>query len=104
MFDELERLRESPHLTQLLNHYVAGNAVDVQTWQDRVMRLDGVRSETLIELHGHLLAFEWIEQNTGVLSDLVPGQVARCYRATAAGRRALRRAMSDPPEDDALAA
>ena len=88
MFDELERLGEDEHLFALLAHYAG--AADGEAWQDRVMALDGARPEDLVRLHGELLAYEWIELNTAPVLTPPPGTVPRCYRATAAGLKALR--------------
>ena len=99
MFDELARLRTDEALRQLLCHYTATANGDRETWQDRLMSLDGVSREELVRLHGELLAFAWIEQNTGVLTEVRAGAVPQCYRVTAAGVRALKRA-ADPDEKD----
>jgi hypothetical protein len=95
MFDEFQRLREDYQLFRLLTHYVQGNTVDREIWQDRLMQLDGARPDDLVKLHGELLAYEWIDQNTGNLKDARPGAVPRCYRASAAGRRALAQASTE---------
>lgn len=104
MFDELDRLRDNQRLFQLLTHYVQGNEPDREIWQDRLMKQEGARVEELTRLHGELLAHEWIEQNTGVLQDARPDAVPHCYRATAAGRRALKRAAAEQSEEAAQAA
>ncbi|HKI38384.1 MAG TPA: hypothetical protein VKA46_41425 [Gemmataceae bacterium] len=89
MFDELERLGENEHLFALLAHYARAGAADRETWQGRVMRMDGLRAEDLVKLHGELIAYDWIEQNTGA--------VPVCYRVTPAGLRAFREAQPEPP-------
>ena len=71
------RIRNSAHL---LTHYARTAGGDLQAWQDRVLHMDGVRVDDLIKLHGELIAYEWIEQNTGVLPALHP---ANCRSATA---------------------
>jgi hypothetical protein len=86
--DELERLRASCALRQLLTHYASGENAEV--WQDRRMQLEGVTARELAQLHGELMAYGWIEQNIGPAPVMRQEAVARCYRATAAGRRALR--------------
>jgi hypothetical protein len=43
----------------------------------------------LVKLHGLLIAFGWVEQNTGHVPTLQAGMVPACYRATVLGRRAL---------------
>jgi hypothetical protein len=47
-----------------------------------------------------LIAFGWVEQNTGNTTPLKPGTVAACYRVTAAGLRCLKRARSAGPLDE----
>jgi hypothetical protein len=105
MFDELELLRESPELQRLLGHYSEAAATDSEAWQDRLADLDGVESAELVRLHGLLLAFGWLAQNTGHTAPGRPGEVAACYRVTPDGGRALRRAGSAPtPGDETEAA
>jgi hypothetical protein len=103
MFDEFDRLRGCDGLLRLLAHYVAGNAADAEAWQDRRMELEGVRAEELVKLHGELLAYGWLEQNTGLTPVLRTGAVPCCYRVTAAGRKALKQAQS-AAEDEVEAA
>ncbi|MBY0525445.1 MAG: hypothetical protein K2R98_18710 [Gemmataceae bacterium] len=98
MFEDLDRLRASEPLRQLLKRYV--EVADVQAWQDRVMAMDGLKPRDLVDLHGQLLAFDWLEQNTGVVTAGSPGTVAGCYKATAAGRRALQAALDVPVEEE----
>jgi hypothetical protein len=90
MFDELERLEEAAELHTLLRHYAQLALPDRETWQDRLMRMDNVEPHQLAKLHGELIAYGWIEQNTGVTAVLKPGVAASCYRATPAGLRALK--------------
>jgi hypothetical protein len=97
MFDELEQLREDARLATLLGQYARG---DRETWLDRVMALDGVPPDALAKLHGKLLAQDWIEQNTGTTPSLRPGAVPQCYRATAAGQRALKKAQVRSADED----
>lgn len=98
MFDALGALRADEAARRLLGHYAALGEVDREAWQDRVMELDRLPPDALVRLHGSLLAQEWVEQNTSVVSLLQAGAVRGCYRITAAGRRALRRALAE--EDD----
>lgn len=79
MFDEMDRLRDSAPLRELLGHYASLAAPDRQAWQDR--HSSGDRRE-VTRLHGELIAFGWVEQNTGFM----PGG----YRVTSAGLRALK--------------
>jgi hypothetical protein len=100
MFDDEERLRRDKHLAMLLAHYAAAGAADRETWQDRLMALDGMEGKELSRLHGELIALGWIEQNTGVTLVLKPGVVSACYRVTTAGQRALKRARAEGPADE----
>lgn len=73
MFDDLDRLRDNEVLSALLEHY-AGFA-EREAWQDRLMQLDGADRNHLVRLHGELLAFGWIEQNTGGARSTADGEV-----------------------------
>jgi hypothetical protein len=90
MFDELDMLRQAKDLLYLLGHYAERARPDRQAWQDRVAEQQGLSPRDLVKLHGELLAYGWIEQNTGTCPVLAPGQVPQCYRVTAAGLRALK--------------
>ena len=90
MLDDLDRLRSNPTLLTLLVHYADLAGDNRATWQDRVMEMEGVEPSTLVKLHGDLIAFGWIEQNTGQTPVLKPGTVAACYRVTAQGLRAIK--------------
>ncbi len=90
MLDEFQRLRESSGLNSLLSHYVQPNEVNPEGWLDRLMTLDGAEPIDLVRWHGELIAFGWIEQNTGQTAGCREGAVTACYRSTPAGRRALR--------------
>ncbi len=95
MFDELERLRASETLFTLLSHYAELAADDRERWHDRRMKLEGCERRELVRLHGELLAYGWLEQNTGQLTRFEPGSVAGCYRVTTAGIRACKQARSE---------
>ena len=82
MFDELERLRDVKELFVLLTHYQQAGQPDRLVWQDRLAVMDGVEPRKLVKLHGELLAYGWLEQNTGA--------TACCYRITTGGLRALK--------------
>jgi hypothetical protein len=97
MFDEMDRLRNEQELCALLAHYAELAAADRQAWQDRVQEWHGVEGRELVKLHGELLAFGWLEQNTGATPVLRPGTAPACYRATAAGLRALKQLRADEP-------
>jgi hypothetical protein len=99
MLNDLERLRADGTLRRLLSHYAERGEMDREAWQDRVMELDGIPCENLVKLHGELLAQEWIEPNVGVLPVPRAGTVPQCYRVTAAGLRALKRARHSEDDD-----
>ena len=46
----------------------------------------------LVKWHGELIAYGWVEQNTGVVPGVKVGAVLGCYRITPAGVRALKQA------------
>ena len=94
MFDELERLRDEKELCDLLTHYAELGAADRQVWQDRLGEMQGVQPRTLVKLHGELLAYGWLEQNTGLTPLPRLGAAASCYRITTAGIRALKQVRS----------
>ena len=101
MLNDLETLQEDERLLHLLEHYAREGDPDRETWQDRVMELPGMPAETLVRLHGRLLACDWVEQNTGLTPVLRPGAVPGCYRITPAGKRALKKARLRPEPEDA---
>jgi hypothetical protein len=87
MFDELEALRENEGLQRLLDHYAEVGLPDRECWHDRRMEMEGVEARDLVKLHGLLIAFGWLEQNTGNVAIVRAGAVPSCYRVTAAGVR-----------------
>jgi hypothetical protein len=87
MLDESQRLRENPHLLSLLSHYAQQGTEDRATWRDRLMQMEGIEPKQLSVLHGELIAFDWIEQNTGQASPMKDGVLANCYRITLNGLR-----------------
>jgi hypothetical protein len=56
------------------------------------MELEGVERQGLVKLHGRLIAFGWLEQNTGAVPVLQQGVVRQCYRVTGPGLKALKKA------------
>jgi hypothetical protein len=98
VFDELELLRENADLQRLLGHYAECGEADREAWQDRLMGLEGVEAADLVKLHGLLIAFGWVDQNTGATPAGQPGTVPGCYRVTAAGLRARKIAKAAPGE------
>jgi hypothetical protein len=82
MLDELDRLRNNPHLLNLLNYYAHLGQENREVWQARLMVIDGLDAADITKLHGELIAFSWVDQNTGH----TPGG----YRITSQGQRAIR--------------
>ncbi len=95
MFDELERLGKIKELYRLLAYYGGRAAPDRQAWQDRLLEMEGVEGRTLVRLHGELLAYGWVEQNTGATPVLRQGAAPACYRITPAGLRALKQVVAE---------
>jgi hypothetical protein len=87
MLDESQRLRDNPHLLSLLSHYAQQGTEDRATWRDRLMQMEGIEPKQLSALHGSLMAFDWIEQNTGQALMLANGTLSACYRITLNGLR-----------------
>jgi hypothetical protein len=95
MFDELERLRSVKELFALLDHYGRlAAATGAETWQDRLEQLEDTNPRELVRLHGELLAYGWLEQNTGATPVLRAGAAPACYRLTSAGKKALQQART----------
>ncbi len=95
MFDEMERLRTAEELCGLLRHYADLGASDRQAWQDRLGEWPGMTNREMARLHGELLAYGWIEQNTGQTPVLLAGKAPACYRITTTGMRALKLLRAD---------
>lgn len=92
MFDEIGRLASDLKLKELLEHYGLLGLENREIWQARLSLMDGVDERGISRLFGTLIAFGWIEQNTGG-----PG----CsYRITSSGQRALRRSRHAVDLDD----
>ena len=91
MFDFSMPLRANPQLLSLLSHYARIGFEDRTAWQDRLMQMEGVESKELTTLHGELIAFDWIEQNTGHACLLPDGTLSACYRITPNGLREFQR-------------
>ena len=90
MFDFSVRLRGNAHLLALLSHYARLGSEDRTAWRDRLMQMDGIESSRLTVLHGELIAFDGIEQNTGEARWSPDGALAACYRVTPSGLREFR--------------
>ncbi|MBA4192034.1 MAG: hypothetical protein C0467_28990 [Planctomycetaceae bacterium] len=91
MLDFPKRLRENAHLLSLLSHYAQLGTEDRTIWQDRRMQMEGIDSKQMTVLHGELIAFDWIEQNTGHALGRPDGTISGCYRITQNGLREFRR-------------
>jgi hypothetical protein len=91
MFDDIERLRDNPRLVELLSHYAQQGTEDRATWRDRLMQMEGVEPKQLSALHGELIAFDWIEQNSGQAFSINEGTLSACYRITLNGLRQFQR-------------
>ena len=99
MFDDLDRLRGNAKLHRLLDHYAQPVLENQEAWQDRLMSLDGAEPAPMVKLHGDLLAFGWIEQNSGFTINQ-PDGVAACYRITIAGQKALKKLMRQKKDEN----
>src|SRR5262249_51918987 len=105
MFDPLDRLIQDDRLFRLLERYVEASEADRDAWHSRPADVpddDNSQGEQIVA-HGELLGAAWIEINLDGKQKLTDGQVTACYRATSAGRQALRqageiRAGMDPAE------
>jgi hypothetical protein len=102
MAEDVDRLHEEEPLRPLLAHYAG--AEDREAWRDRVMELEGVERQGLARLHGELLAYGWVEMNLGAAPALGTGVVPSCYRATGAGRRAVKAMKAGADESDEVEA
>jgi hypothetical protein len=98
MFNELERLRDSGELFSLLSHYAELAVPDRQVWQDRRMQQEECAVREMMRLHGELIAYGWVEQNTGVATTLRAGEAPGSYRITPAGLRALKQVKAGEVE------
>ena len=95
MFDEHDHLMESPLLMALLSHYAEPGLEDREAWQDRLMSLEGASARELAKLHGELIAFGWLEQNTGLTPVLKPDVAPACYRVTREGIRTFKSMLAE---------
>ncbi len=91
MLDFPKRLRENAHLLALLSHYAQLGSEDRTIWQDRLMQMEGLEPKEITVLHGELIAFDWVEQNTGHAVGRPDGTLSGCYRITQNGMREVRR-------------
>ncbi|HEV8060263.1 MAG TPA: hypothetical protein VGP68_10340 [Gemmataceae bacterium] len=98
MSEELEQIPEDSVLFRLLELYANAGLDNPDAWQLRVMTLEGADDRRLSRLHGRLIAAGWLEFN--IAAARAKNETMRCYRITAAGRRALRRALLGKDEED----
>ena len=63
------------------------------------MGLEGVEARDLVKLHGLLIAFGWLEQNTGNVPVVRAGAVPCCYRVTTAEVRTAKLVRGGVQED-----
>jgi hypothetical protein len=97
MFDELERLRQTKELYELLEYYQQASGPDRQAWLDRVIEWQELAPRDLVRLHGELIAYGWLDQNTGITPLPRLGAALAAYRITTGGIRALRQAREEVP-------
>jgi hypothetical protein len=97
MAEDVDRLREEEPLRRLLARYAG--AEDREAWQDRVMEVEGVPAPALARLHGNLIAYGWVELNLAAPPVMRSGVLPQCYRATAAGRRAVKEVKAGVSDD-----
>lgn len=90
---DLAYLRSNADLFALLSHYAVLAEAHLEAWHDRLMHLDGVEPPQMTRLHGKLIGFGWVEQNTGT----VPAR----YRITLDGWRAIKQAQWQGGEAEA---
>lgn len=82
MLDSLERLRTDPQLLHLFSLYADLCESNPEMWHPRLTQLEDDERADLVKLHGELIAFDLIEQNTG--------QMPCRYRLTRAGIKTFR--------------
>ena len=62
------------------------------------MTPEGAYDRSLSRLRGRLIAAGWLEFN--IAAARAKGETMRCYRITAAGRRALRKALLGKEDEE----
>lgn len=95
MFDEMDRLAEHRPLYDLLVHYAHLGGQNREAWQDRLQEFNDLEPRQISKLHGELLAYGWLEQNTGLTPILKIGQNSACYRVSTSGLKVLKQARSE---------
>jgi hypothetical protein len=48
MLDDIQRLRSSPNLLQLVSHYANLGSENREAWQNRLMQMDSVEPSELV--------------------------------------------------------
>jgi hypothetical protein len=81
------RERNNPQLLQLFSHYARLGETNPEAWHPRLMAMESDDRVDLVKLHGELMAFDYVEQNTG--------QMPCSYRLTRAGLKALQQISAD---------
>lgn len=92
--EDIQRLRDNPQLQQLLTHYADLGKQDREIWQNRLMEMGGLAPAQITKLHGELLAFEWVEQDTGA--------IRASYRISPSGIRSLKQAIQGTDDDEVV--
>lgn len=103
MFDEMDRLRSSELLYDLLERYVTLGKEDRQIWQERFLEVDGIEGKELTRAYGELIAYGWIEQNTGATPVLELGKHMACYRVTTGGQKAWKEIRKEKRQQETIA-
>ncbi len=92
MLDNLDRLRNDAHLLRLLGHYARLGEANPEVWHPRLKVMESEEQIDLVKLHGELIAFDYVDQNTG--------HTPCSYRLTRAGLKALRE-IENTADDEA---
>lgn len=95
MMNEMDRLRDSTDLFELLAYYADLGKEDREIWHDRHIEYGGLHGRNLARLYGELIAHGWLEQNTGITPILQPNRFGACYRVTSAGLKACKQVKKE---------
>ena len=90
MLDGPERLRSSPQLLQLFTHYARLCEENPEAWQVRLTQMEGDGRVDLVKLHGELIAFDFVELDSG--------QMPCRYRLTRAGLKLFQQIKEETTE------
>ena len=91
MLENLDRLRNNPQLLQLFNYCARPGKANLEAWHARSAHLQCDGKIDLVKLHGELIAFDFIEQNTG--------QLPCRYRLNRGGLKAIREIESSSDDE-----